>query len=216
MDETKYALLREQMLREQLEPRGIKDPRVIEAFRRVPRHLFVTEESRHLAYRDHPLPIGEEQTISQPYIVALMTQSLELQGHEKILEIGTGSGYQAAILAELTEHVCTVERITKLSRQARKILDRLGYQNISYKTGDGSAGWPEKSPFDGIIVTAAAAEVPLPLVKQLRQGGRIVMPVGNQFLQELLLITKEETGVKEQKLGGCRFVPLIEKIPDLN
>lgn len=216
MDETKYALLREQMLREQLEPRGIKDPRVLEAFCRVPRHLFVPEESRHLAYRDHPLPIGEEQTISQPFIVALMTQSLELQGHEKVLEIGTGSGYQAAILAELTEHVYTVERITKLSLRARKILDLLGYPNISFRTGDGSAGWLEKSPFDRIIVTAAAAGVPSALVNQLRRGGRLVMPVGNQFIQELLLIVKEETGIKEQKLGGCRFVPLITETPGLN
>lgn len=209
MEEDKYTLLRRQMIRDQLEPRGINDPGVLEAFSKVPRHLFIAEENRHLAYGDHPLPIGEEQTISQPYIVALMTQSLELQGHEKVLEIGTGSGYQSAILAELTEHVYTVERIEKLSLQAREVHSLLGYKNISYKTGDGAAGWPEKSPFDGILVTAAATEAPPRLLEQLRIGGRMVIPVGNRLLQDLLLITREETGIKEHKLCGCRFVPLI-------
>jgi len=217
MDEEKYTLLREQMLREQLEPRNIDDPRVLQAFRKVPRHLFIQEENRHLAYRDHPLPIGEEQTISQPYIVALMTQSLELQGDEKVLEIGTGSGYQTAILAELTEHVYTVERIQKLSLQAQKVLHSLGYKNISFKTGNGAAGWSDKGPFNGILVTAAAAAgVPSPLVKQLSPGGRLVIPVGDKFLQELRLIIKEKTGIREQRLCDCRFVPLIEKISDLN
>ncbi|NLX90330.1 MAG: protein-L-isoaspartate(D-aspartate) O-methyltransferase [Firmicutes bacterium] len=209
MDDSKFTLLRRQMIRDQLEPRGINDPAVLEAFSKVPRHLFVAEENRHLAYRDHPLPIGEEQTISQPYIVALMTQSLELQGHEKVLEIGTGSGYQSAILAELTEHVYTVERIEKLSLQAREVHSLLGYKNISYKIGDGAAGWPEESPFDGILVTAAAAEVPPLLLEQLRPGGRMVIPVGDRLLQDLLLITKEETGINVHKLCGCRFVPLI-------
>lgn len=209
MDELQYTLLRQQMIREQLEPRGINDPGVLKAFGKIPRHLFVAEENRHLAYRDFPLSIGEKQTISQPYIVALMTQSLKLRGDEKVLEIGTGSGYQAAILAELAEHVFTVERIKKLSLRARAVLERLGYNNISYKTGDGAAGWPEKGPFDGILVTAAATEVPTALIKQLRPGGCLVIPVGNQFLQDLLLIIKEETGIKEHRLCGCRFVPLI-------
>ncbi len=209
MDERRYTLLRQKMIREQLEPRGIDVPGVLEAFRKIPRHLFVTEGSRHLAYNDYPLSIGEEQTISQPYIVALMTQSLCLRGHEKVLEIGTGSGYQAAVLAELAEHVYTVERIEKLSLQARAVLEHLGYNNISYKSGDGTAGWPENGPFDGILVTAAAGEIPAALLEQLRPGGRMVIPVGSPFLQDLLLITREETGARQQKLCGCRFVPLI-------
>jgi protein-L-isoaspartate(D-aspartate) O-methyltransferase len=209
MDDSRYTLLRQQMIREQLEPRGIDDPGVLDAFRKIPRHLFVAEGNRHLAYNDYPLSIGEEQTISQPYIVALMTQSLQPMGHEKVLEIGTGSGYQAAVLAELVEHVYTIERIKKLSLQARTVLDRLGYDNISYKSGDGVVGWPEKGPFDGILVTAAATEVPAELVKQLLPGGRMVIPVGNPLLQDLLLIIKGKEGISQQKLCGCRFVPLI-------
>ncbi|HHU75363.1 MAG TPA: protein-L-isoaspartate(D-aspartate) O-methyltransferase [Firmicutes bacterium] len=211
MDESRYSLLRQQMISEQLEPRGIDNLQLLSAFRKVPRHLFVTEEKRHLAYNDYPLSIGEKQTISQPYIVALMTQSLQPQRHEKVLEIGTGSGYQAAILAELVKHVYTVERIERLSLRAKRVLDELGYNNISYKSGDGAAGWPEKGPFDSIVVTAAADKIPTMLLEQLLPEGRMVIPVGNPFLQDLLLITKEKegTGIQQQKLCGCRFVPLI-------
>lgn len=210
MTEHNFAELREKMIQTQLVPRGITDKRVLEAFRRVPRHLFVGEKQVHLAYRDHPLPIGEEQTISQPYIVALMTQSLLLKGGERVLEVGTGSGYQTAILAELAAHVYSVERISSLSARAQEVLVPLGYDNISFKVDDGSKGWAEEGPFDAILVAAAAAAFPSALAAQLKEGGRLVIPVGGGLHQDLNLYIKEPDSLQRQSLGGCRFVPLIE------
>lgn len=206
---TDFALARKKMVEEQLVPRGIKDDRVLRAMRKVPRHLFLEEGLWPQAYGDFPLPIGEGQTISQPYIVALMTEAMELKGDEKALEIGTGSGYQAAILAELAERVFTVERISSLAGKARKILDELGYANVLIKVSDGTHGWKEEAPFDGIIVTAGAPDVPQTLLRQLKVGGRLVIPVGNEYSQILLKVVREDRGYKEDDLGGCRFVKLI-------
>ncbi len=197
------------MVKTQLIPRGIKDQRVLDAMLKVPRHLFVEEALRGEAYNDHPLPIGHKQTISQPYIVALMTQALELKGPEHTLEIGTGSGYQTAILAELCEKVYTVERIRPLLEQARKKLWELGYTNILFKAFDGTLGWEEYAPFDAIIVTAGAPRVPQPLLDQLADGGRLVIPVGGKFSQDLIKITKKNGDIVQKNLGGCRFVDLI-------
>ncbi|UCC66155.1 MAG: protein-L-isoaspartate(D-aspartate) O-methyltransferase [Deltaproteobacteria bacterium] len=206
---TDFALARKKMVEEQLVPRGIKDDRVLRAMRKVPRHLFLEEGLWPQAYGDFPLPIGEGQTISQPYIVALMTEAMELKGDEKALEIGTGSGYQAAILAELAERVFTVERISSLAGKARKILDELGYADVLIKVFDGTHGWKEEAPFDGIIVTAGAPDVPQTLLRQLKVGGRLVIPVGNEYSQILLKVVREDRGYKEDDLGGCRFVKLI-------
>ncbi len=207
----KYLELRNKMVEEQLKKRGISDRHVLNAFLSVPRHCFVRDSEKHLAYGDHPLSIGEDQTISQPFIVALMTEALGLTGEEKVLEIGTGSGYQAAILADIAREVYTVERISPLGEKAREILHGLGYENIYFKIGDGTLGWKEEAPFDGIIVTAAAPRVPASLVEQLSPDGRLVVPVGSSFEQDLLLVTRDTEGeVKKQSLGGCRFVPLIE------
>lgn len=210
MDEKDYTKLRERMIEKQLIARDIKDQRVLDTMRSVPRHLFVDSCNRHKAYGDYPLPIGCDQTISQPYIVALMSESLQLKGPEKVLEVGTGSGYQTAVLAELAEHVYSVERLESLSAKAEKTLQEMGYNNISFKKGDGTLGWPEKAPFDGILVAAAAKNVPDSLLEQLTAGGRLVIPVGDRLLQELILVIKGEKGVQEYKLCGCRFVPLIE------
>lgn len=190
--------------------RGLKDKRVLEAMAKVSRHLFVPPSSREEAYGDYPLSIGEGQTISQPYIVALMTEALGLRGEERILEIGTGSGYQAAILGEITREVYSVERIPQLAERARKVLDTLGYQNIHIKVGDGTLGWPEFAPYDAIIVTAAASDAPKPLIEQLKVGGRLVIPVGGSYAQELLRVVKidEEGNYTSQSLGGCVFVKL--------
>ncbi len=189
---------------------GIKDQRVLEAFLKVPRHLFLDEALRPQAYDDYPLPIGEKQTISQPYMVALMTQTLQLNGSEEVLEIGTGSGYQAAILAELADRVYTIERVPALSKRARRILDLLRYTNIVTRIGDGTLGWREESPFDAIIVTAAAPDAPDPLLKQLAIGGKLVMPIGDEQVQDLMLYIKDgEDRYHEQSYGGCRFVKLI-------
>ncbi|HDG97604.1 MAG: protein-L-isoaspartate O-methyltransferase [Deltaproteobacteria bacterium] len=204
-----YRLARERMVKTQLIPRGIRDQRVLDAMMKVPRHLFVEEALRGEAYNDHPLPIGHKQTISQPYIVAVMTQALELKGNEHTLEIGTGSGYQTAILAELCEKVYTIERIRPLLEQARKRLWDLGYTNILFKAFDGTLGWEEYAPFDAIIVTAGAPKVPQPLLDQLAEGGRLVIPVGGKFSQDLIKITKKNGNIIQQDLGGCRFVDLI-------
>ena len=207
-----FEIARKRMVETQLLARSITDKRVIEAMLKVPRHLFVEEAMSAQAYSDSPLPIGEKQTISQPYMVALMTQLLELTGKEKVLEIGTGSGYQAAILAVVTEKVCTIERIRPLALRARKVLDSLGYLNVNIKIGDGTLGWPEESPFDAIIVTAGAPVVPEELVLQLKAGGRLVIPVGNEVEQTLLRITKQPDGsVRTEHSVGCRFVKLIGK-----
>jgi protein-L-isoaspartate(D-aspartate) O-methyltransferase len=187
----------------------IRDKRVLAAMAKIPRELFVPVESRAQAYEDHPLPIGHSQTISQPYIIALMTQELELTGNEKVLEIGTGSGYQAAILAELSGTVHTVERIPALADTARKVLDDLGYKNVFIHLAEDTLGWQQEAPYDAIMVTAGAPGVPDALLAQLAAGGRMVIPVGSRFTQELCKIVKSEKGTRLYNLGGCRFVALI-------
>ena len=201
--------VRDRMVEEQLIPRGIHDPKTLEAVRQVPRHLFVEDALQNQAYGDFPLPIGRGQTISQPYIVALMTQALGLQGHESILEIGTGSGYQAAILSLICEKVYTVERIDSLLVKARKIFDQLHYLNILTKLDDGTNGWPEYGPFDAIIVTAGGPKVPEPLLDQLTDPGILVIPVGDQCMQNLQLVTKREGAITEKTIEYVRFVNLI-------
>jgi len=199
------------MVEEQLIPRGISDPAVLEAFRKVPREKFIDPQYRKLAYIDAPLMIGEGQTISQPFTVAMMTQLLELKPTDKVLEVGTGSGYQAAILAEIVKDgkVFTIERIESLARKARKVLEELGYKNVEVIVGDGTKGLPEEAPFDAIIVTAAAPKIPPPLIEQLKAGGRLVMPVGGDWHQEMVRIKKEKEGIRRENFGGYRFVPLI-------
>ncbi len=206
-----FPKAREKMVEEQIIARGIKDPRVIAAMKKVPRHLFVEEALQEQAYSDHPLPIGEKQTISQPYMVALMTEALQLTGKERVLEIGTGSGYQTAILAEIALEVYSIERIRSLALKARKLLYELGYYHVEIKIFDGTVGWPEKSPFDAILVTAGAPEIPPPLYDQLALGGRLVIPVGDAYSQDLIRVTKTKGGQKKEDLGGCRFVKLIGK-----
>ncbi len=197
------------MVEEQIVSRGIRDARLITAMKKIPRNLFVEEALQSQAYCDHPLPIGEKQTISQPYIVALMTEALQLTGREKILEIGAGSGYQTAILAELAEKVFSIERIRSLAVRARKLLYELGYFNVEIKIFDGTLGWVEERPFDAVIVTAGAPDIPQPLIDQLAMGGRLVIPVGDAFVQDLIRVVKTEDGIKKEDLGGCRFVKLI-------
>lgn len=196
------------MVKNQIERRGVTDPKVLEAVRKVPRHQFVPEDMKSSAYLDEPLPIGQGQTISQPYIVAYMTESLNLKGGEKVLEIGTGSGYQAAVLAEIAAEVYTVDLLKELTEKARAILDNLGYRNIFFRTGDGSKGWKEYAPYDAVIVTAAPASVPEELKRQMKDSGRMVIPVGTT-MQELILISKEGTSYKKKDLLPVRFVPLI-------
>ena len=191
--------------------REIKDRRVVDVMARIPREMFVPEENRHLAYEDIPLPIGLDQTISQPFIIALMTEALELTGKEKVLEIGTGSGYQAAVLAGLARRVVTVERLPRLAETARKVLDSLGYNNIEIQLSGETLGWPEGAPYEAILVTAGAPRVPSELVAQLAIGGRMVIPVGSRYLQELVKITRQKRKNKIENLGGCRFVSLIGK-----
>lgn len=205
----KFAHFRREMVEKQIVSRGVTDPLVLEAMSKVPRHLFVSEALGDSAYGDFPLPIGEGQTISQPYIIAEMTQSLELKGHERVLEIGTGSGYQAAVLARIVYKVYTIERNNSLFLQTRKLFDTLKYHNIVTRYSDGTQGWKQESPFDAIIVTAGGQQIPAPLIEQLAIGGRLVMPVGGNFSQELIRLEKTEDGIKTTNLGGCRFVKLI-------
>ena len=205
----KYDRRREEMVKRQIEARGVTDPQVLAAMGKVPRHLFVSEALRDQAYGDFPLPIGEQQTISQPYIVAEMTQALQPSEDDRVLEIGTGSGYQAAILAEIVFRVYTVERIHSLFVKTRKLFDNLNYHNIVTKYSDGTSGWAEESPYDGIIVTAGAPEIPNLLVSQLAVGGRMVIPVGNRYSQDLVKLHKNEHGIHKTNLGGCRFVKLV-------
>ena len=200
--------LREKMVRTQIEARGIEDERVLAALLKVERHRFVPENMRHYAYTDRALPIGEGQTISQPYIVALMTGLLGLKGGEKVLEIGTGSGYQAAVLAELCGHVYTIEILEPLAKRSRGLLEGLGYKNIEVKCGDGYMGWPEHAPFDSIIVTCAPEGVPEKLVEQLKEGGRMVVPVGS-FFQRLELIEKRNGKPVKRVIAPVRFVPMV-------
>ncbi|MBI1908644.1 MAG: protein-L-isoaspartate(D-aspartate) O-methyltransferase [Deltaproteobacteria bacterium] len=204
-----YHVARRKMVEEQLIARGIRDPRVLEIMGTIPRHEFVQEALIPQAYNDHPLNIGHHQTISQPYIVGLMTESLALKGDEKVLEIGTGCGYQTAILAALAGKVYSMERITPLSNKARQLLHRMGYQNITLRGGDGSEGWADEAPFDGILVTAASPQIPQSLVEQLAFRGRLIIPLGNEESQELSLLEKTKEGVQQRSLGRCRFVKLI-------
>jgi protein-L-isoaspartate(D-aspartate) O-methyltransferase len=204
-----FAAARDRMVQTQLVPRGIRDAKVLFAMRKVPRHIFVEEALQNQAYGDFPLPIGEQQTISQPYIVAFMTEALELTGVEKVLEIGTGCGYQSAILAELAPEVFSIERIHLLASRARRNLESLRYFNVKIKVGDGSLGWPEEAPFDAIMVTAAAPGIPGPLLDQLAMGGRLVIPVGDRYSQTLEVVHKTPQGLQHDYRGGCRFVKLI-------
>jgi protein-L-isoaspartate(D-aspartate) O-methyltransferase len=200
----------ERMVKLQLEKRDIRDARVLDAMRRVPRHLFVPPGSRSLAYEDHPIPIGQGQTISQPYMVAFMTQALELRGGERVLEIGTGSGYQTAILAEICREVFSIERIHELAEAAESALTALGYRNIRLLVGDGSEGWPAQAPFDGILVAAAAPSIPQKLRDQLADNGIMVIPVGDwRRTQEILVARRTGGTVTVERSIGCRFVPLI-------
>lgn len=199
------------MVDTQLVSRGIHDPRVLDAMRKTPRHLFVDEALCDQGYNDYPLPISERQTISQPYIVALMTEALGLQGTEKVLEIGTGSGYQTAILAELANRVYSIERLLGLSQRARQVLQDLGYRNVALKVGDGTLGWPEEAPFDAILISAGAPFVPQPLVDQMAMNARLIVPVGDHLSQELVLVERIPEGIRKTNMGGCRFVDLIGK-----
>ena len=204
-----FDLSRERMVKNQLIARGIKDKKVLQAMSKIPRHLFIEDALYGEAYNDHPVPIGEKQTISQPYIVALMTEALKLKGDEKTLEIGTGSGYQTAILAELSSRVYTIERIKSLLGKARKLLAQLGYDNILFKAFDGTLGWKEYAPFDAIMVTAGAPHIAKPLIDQLADNGRMIIPVGDRYSQELIKVIRKGKDLEQESLGGCRFVNLI-------
>lgn len=204
-----FEALRSDLVEFQIKERGITDPRILDAFRKVPRHLFVPENMQAAAYDDFAMPIGSGQTISQPYMVAIMTEKLALIGAEKVLEVGTGSGYQAAILAELAKKVITVEKIAELSEKAGKVLLELGYMNVELKIGDGTEGYPPEAPYDGIIVTAACPAPPPPLIDQLAEGGRLVLPVGDRYLQNLTIIRKIGGTIETETSIGCMFVPLI-------
>ena len=206
-----YERERLRMVEEQLVRRGLSDARVLDALRKVPRHLFVEEALRDRAYGDHPLPIGEEQTISQPYIVALMTQLLEVSDRDKVLEIGTGSGYQTAVLAELARRVCSIERLPRLAERARALLEQLGYANVWVRVGSGTLGWPDEAPFDRILVTAGGPSVPPPLFQQLAEGGRLVLPLGDPVNQTLTVVEKVRGEMKTQEHGECKFVKLVGK-----
>ncbi len=208
MKKSDYEDQREHMVRTQIKSRGISDAEVLKAMRKVPRHLFVPENYRDQSYSDHPLPIGGGQTISQPYIVAIMTEVLDLNRYDKVLEIGTGSGYQAAVLGEICDSVYSIEVVESLGKKAALLLDDLGYENVFVKTGDGYKGWKEHSPYDAIIVTCAPTEVPRPLIDQLHEGGKMVIPVGELYAQELLLLTKEDGEMKQKYLIPVRFVPM--------
>jgi protein-L-isoaspartate(D-aspartate) O-methyltransferase len=210
-DDAALQRARERMVVDQIQSRGVRDPRVLAAMRSVPRHLFVPRALLADAYADHPLPIGSEQTISQPYIVAFMTEALGLQGGEKVLEIGTGSGYQAAVLSGIVKNVFTIEIVEALAAEAKERLGRLGYSNVQVRAGDGYLGWPEEGPFDAIMVTAAAPRIPEPLKQQLKDGGRLVIPVGD-VEQELILLTKRGARFEERRVLPVRFVPMTGKV----
>jgi protein-L-isoaspartate(D-aspartate) O-methyltransferase len=205
---------RERMVRQQIEWRGVEDPNVLRAVRRVPRHAFVPEAQRACAYEDRPLPIGYEQTISQPYVVAFMTEALQLDPNAVVLEIGTGSGYQAAVCAEIARAVYTIEIVKPLAASAAQLLAELGYAHVHVRAGDGYFGWPEKGPFDAIIGTAAAREIPAPLVRQLKTGGRMILPVGDRFgLQYLILVTKDgQGGLHRRRVMPVQFVPMTGRV----
>ena len=207
---TDYTIARRRMVEEQIVARGVRDARVIDAMLRVPRHLFVPEALAAQAYSDFPLPIGERQTISQPYMVAVMSEALQLQGGEKILEIGTGSGYQSAVLALLARQVFSLERLPALARQARRTLDQCGFARVNVRVSDGTSGWEEEAPYEGILVTAGAPAIPQTYRSQLAIGGRLVIPVGDRISQLLVRLTRlSERDYREERLFGCRFVPLV-------
>lgn len=208
--EGNFSGLRERMVKTQIEARGITDEKVLDAFRKVERHKFVLPRYISMAYQDSPLPIDVGQTISQPYIVAYMTEALNLEKDDKVLEIGTGSGYQAAILAEIVDSVYTIEIFEKLGNKAKNLFDELGYKNIYTKIGDGYKGWPEHAPFDAIIVTCAPTDVPEPLKNQLDEGGRMVIPVGGDAVQQLVLLTKKRGRLKQKSILPVRFVPMLD------
>jgi protein-L-isoaspartate(D-aspartate) O-methyltransferase len=208
----RYVKKRERMVDSQVRARGICDTRLLKIMETLPRHLFLDEALRDQGYNDNPLPIDEGQTISQPYIVALMTEALGLEGTEKVLEIGTGSGYQTALLAELAEAVFSIERLASLATRARRILDSLNYYNVAIRIGDGTYGWNEEAPFDAIIVTAGAPQIPKTYLEQLAVGGRLVIPVGSrqsQILTKITRLSEDINDIKKENLGGCRFVDLI-------
>jgi protein-L-isoaspartate(D-aspartate) O-methyltransferase len=202
---------REQMVAQQIAARGVRDERTLAAMRAVPRHLFVPEEFSSQAYADHPLPIGHRQTISQPYIVAFMTEALDLDGDETVLEVGTGSGYQAAVLAEIVDRVYSIEIVAPLAQESGELLKGLGYTNVEVRAGDGYQGWPEAAPFDAIIVTAAAPRIPEPLKAQLRDGGRLILPVGDAW-QELVVVTRRGDRFEEKRVMLVRFVPMTGEV----
>lgn len=209
MKEDVFAALREEMVSRQIRSRGINDGRILEAFQNIPRHIFVPDQQKRFAYNDCPLPIGNEQTISQPYMVALMTLHLGIEAETSVLEIGTGSGYQAAILAFLGARVYTMERFPSLAGQAKKVLDSLGME-VQAKEGDGTLGWPEHAPYERIIVTAGSSLIPPRLIEQLRAGGRMVIPIGERFHQDLTIVDKiSQDEIKEERVCGCIFVPLV-------
>ncbi len=211
MTEDNYTVERQLMVDRQIAVRGVSDRRVLAAMKKVPRHRFIPSHLWDQAYGDYPLPIGEDQTISQPYIVALMTELLEIKDTDRVLEIGTGSGYQAAILAELAAQVYTIDRVETLLARAEQLLAALGYTNIHTRVGDGTLGWPEEMPYEAIIVTAGTPQVPRPLTEQLALGGRLVVPVGDTWSQTLTCVRKTKDGLKFEYHGGCRFVRLIGK-----
>jgi protein-L-isoaspartate(D-aspartate) O-methyltransferase len=202
---------REMMVAQQIQARGITDSDVLDAMRKVERHLFVPPQQASQAYGDHPLPIGHGQTISQPYIVAFMTEALDVKRDTKVLEIGTGSGYQAAILGELCDSVFTIEIVKPLGDKSKSILNSLGYRNVYVKTGDGYKGWPEYAPFDAIIVTCSPSHVPQPLIEQLAEGGKMIIPVGKTYSQELVLLVKSKGKLKQQAVLPVRFVPMVDE-----
>jgi len=209
----KTTIQRLRMVEEQIEGRGITDRRILDAMRKIPRHLFIDSSLKESAYGDHPLPIGEGQTISQPYVVAWMTESLSLKSTDRVLEIGTGSGYQAAVLAEIVKQVNTVEIRKGLKETADKLLNELGYENIKTEYGDGYYGWEQNAPFDAIIITASANHIPPPLIKQLREGGRLIIPLGKTlYYQTLTLVTKHGSELNVEQMGGVAFVPMIGEV----
>ncbi|MBM4137078.1 MAG: protein-L-isoaspartate(D-aspartate) O-methyltransferase [Nitrospira sp.] len=208
-----YALKRQMMVENDIKARGIKDKKVLEVMGKIPRHLFVDEKLKDRAYEDYPLPIGEGQTISQPYVVALMTEALRLKKTDRVLEVGTGSGYQAAVLAEIVKEVCTIEIRKSLADMAAKRLKDHGYKNVKVKFADGYFGWEEYAPFDAIIITAAANHIPPPLIKQLKEGGRLIIPLGSTvYYQTLTLATKRKGELDVEQMGGVAFVPMIGEV----
>lgn len=206
-----YAALRKRMVQEQLVARGITNQRVLDAFKKVERHNFIPQDLRTSAYADFPIPIGEGQTISQPYIVALMTECLDLKGQEKVLEIGTGSGYQTAILAELAKEIYSIERLPDLSKRAQETLRAAGYSNIHFKVGDGTLGWTEEGPFDRVIIAAASPRIPLPLNEQMKEDAKMILPLGESLGQTLTLVQNINGKLEITSICGCVFVPLVGK-----